>query len=68
MVVNNLPILLTNYKGVKLDDKVAPVEKIPRLFNDNNKREFYESKKRNVQTPAVILRISKKGPGPTTTC
>jgi hypothetical protein len=60
MVIQQIPALL-NYKGVKLDKKVTPVEKIPRLLNDNNNnnRSFNEQKKRNVQTTAVILRTSK---------
>lgn len=63
MVINNLPALLI-YKGVKLEQKVTPVENIPRLLNDNNNnkdRSFDEQKKRNVQTTAVVLRISKQG-------
>jgi hypothetical protein len=49
------------YQGVKFEYKVNPVEKIPPMYNDNNKREFYEQKKRNVQTAAVVLRISEQG-------
>ena len=61
MVVNNLPVLLI-YKGVKLEQKVAPVVKSQKLSDDNNnKRNFDEQKKRNVQTTAVILRISEQG-------
>ena len=61
MVINNLPALLI-YKGVKLENKVAPVVKAQKLSVDNNnKRNFDEQKKRNVQTTAVILRISKQG-------
>lgn len=63
MVVNNLPALLI-YKGVKLEQKVAPVVKAQKIFDDNNNnRRMDEQKKRNVQTTAVILRISKQGQG-----
>jgi hypothetical protein len=61
MVINNLPALLI-YKGVKLEQKVAPVVKAQKLSDDNNnKRNFDEQKKRNVQTTAAILRVSKQG-------
>jgi hypothetical protein len=61
MVINNLPALLI-YKGVKLEKKVAPVAKTQKLSDENNnKRKMDEQKKRNVQTTAVILRISKQG-------
>jgi hypothetical protein len=61
MVINNLPALLI-YKGVKLENKVAPVVKAQKLSVDNNnKRNFDEQKKRNVQTTAAILRVSKQG-------
>jgi len=56
--MSQIPALL---KGVKLEYRVAPVEKIPRLFNDNKKREFYEQKKNDVKTTAAILRISEQG-------
>jgi len=61
MVINPISSTILYYEGVKLDDKVAPVEKIPKLYNNNNKREIYEQKKRNVQTAAVVLRISEQG-------
>ena len=60
MVVNNLPAILI-YKGVKLEQKVAPVVKTQKLSNDNNNRRTYEQEKRNVKTTAAILRISKQG-------
>ena len=60
MVVNNLPVLLI-YKGVKLEQKVAPVVKTQKLSNDNNNRRTNEQEKRNVKTTAVILRIPKQG-------
>lgn len=61
MVVNNLPALLI-YKGVKLEQKVAPVVKAQKISDDNNNnRRVYEREKRNVQTTAAILRISKQG-------
>ena len=59
MVIQQIPALL-NYKGVRLDKKVTPVEKIPRLLNDNNNRSFNEQKKNVVKTAAVILRIQQK--------
>jgi hypothetical protein len=58
-VNTQFPILLTR-RGV--NDKVTPVVKAQKLSDDNNnKRSFDEQKKRNVQTTAVILRISKQG-------
>ena len=59
MEVNNLPVLLV-YKGVKLEQKVAPVVKTQKLSDDNNRR-TNEQEKRNVKTAAAILRISKQG-------
>jgi hypothetical protein len=56
----NLPVLLI-YKGVKFDNKIAPVVKTQKLSNDNNNRRPNEQKKRNVQTTAAILRISEQG-------
>ena len=55
----NLPAILT-YKGVKFDNKVAPVVKAQNLSDNNNNRDYNEQKKRNVQTTAAILRISKQ--------
>jgi hypothetical protein len=60
MVINNLPVLLT-YKGVKFDNKIAPVVKAQNLSDNNNNRDYNEQKKRNVQTTAAVLRISKQG-------
>jgi hypothetical protein len=61
MVINNLPVLLI-YKGVKLEQKVAPVVKAQKLSDDNNNnRRMDEQKKRNVKTTAALLRISKQG-------
>lgn len=60
MVVNNLPAILI-YKGVKLEQKVAPVVKTQKLSNDNNNRRTNEQEKRNVKTTAAVLRISKQG-------
>jgi hypothetical protein len=60
MVVNNLPVLLI-YKGVKLEQKVAPVVKAQKLSNNNNNRRMNEQKKRNVKTTAALLRISEQG-------
>jgi hypothetical protein len=58
-VNTQFPILLTR-RGV--NDKVTPVVKAQKLSDDNNnKRNFDEQKKRNVETTAVILRISKQG-------
>jgi hypothetical protein len=54
----NLPVLLI-YKGVKFDKKIAPVVKAQNLSDNNNNRDYNEQKKRNVQTTAAILRISK---------
>jgi hypothetical protein len=57
-VNTQFPILLTR-RGV--NDKVTPVVKAQKLSDDNNnKRNFDEQKKRNVETTAVILRISKQ--------
>jgi len=56
----NLPVLLI-YKGVKFDNKIAPVVKAQNLSDNNNNRDYNEQKKRNVQTTAAILRISKQG-------
>ena len=61
MVVNNsLPILLIN-KGV-VNAKIAPVVPVQKVskYNKNDRRPD-EQKKRNVQTTAAILRISKQG-------
>jgi hypothetical protein len=55
----NLPVLLT-YKGVKFDKKIAPVVKAQNLSDNNNNRDYNEQKKRNVQTTAAILRVSKQ--------
>jgi hypothetical protein len=58
--VHSLPVLLINRGGINA--KVAPVVKAQKLSDDNNnKRSFDEQKKRNVQTTAVILRISEQG-------
>jgi hypothetical protein len=62
-MVKLMPIsyLLTSNRGANgYPSKVPPVEKIPRLFNDNNKREFYEQKKNDVKVTAAILRISEE--------
>jgi hypothetical protein len=60
MVVSPISCATIYYEGVKLDYKVAPVEKIPVLNNNNNNnRSLHEQKKRNVQTTAAVLRISK---------
>jgi hypothetical protein len=56
----NLPALLT-YKGVKFDKKIAPVVKTQKLSNNKNNRRTDEQEKRNVQTAAALLRISKQG-------
>ena len=56
----NPPAILT-YKGVKFDNKVAPVVKAQNLSDNNNNRDYNEQKKRNVQTTAAILRISEQG-------
>ena len=56
----NLPVLLI-YKGVKFDNKIAPVVKAQNLSDNNNNRDYNEQKKRNVQTTAAILRISEQG-------
>jgi hypothetical protein len=56
----NLPVLLI-YKGVKFDNKIAPVVKAQNLSDNNNNRDYNEQKKRNVQATAAILRISEKG-------
>jgi|APCry1669189844_1035258.scaffolds.fasta_scaffold13534_4 hypothetical protein len=62
MVINPISSTIQHYEGVKFDNKIAPVEKIPRLLNNNNNnRSFDEQKKRNVQTTAVVLRISEQG-------
>jgi hypothetical protein len=55
----NLPALLI-YKGVKFDKKIAPVVKAQNLSDNNNNRDYNEQKKRNVQTTAAILRVSKQ--------
>lgn len=59
--VYNLPAILA-YKGVPLDKRVNPVEKIPVLNNNNNhnNRSFNEQKKNDVKTTAVILRIQSE--------
>ena len=61
MVINTqVPVLLINRGGVNA--KVAPVVKTQKLSEDNkNNRRTDEQKKRNVQTTAVILRISEQG-------
>ena len=59
MVINNIPAILI-YKGVKFDNKIAPVVKAQNLSDNNNNRDYNEQKKRNVQTTAAILRISKQ--------
>ena len=61
MVVNNLPIILTNYKGVKFENKIAPVVKAQKISNKNKNRSFDEQKKNDVKATAVILRISEQG-------
>ena len=48
------------YQGVKFEYKVNPVEKIPRMYNDNNKREFYEQKKNDAKSCAYLLRANEK--------
>jgi len=53
------PVLLTKQRGV--NDKIAPIVKAQNLSNNNNNRDYNEQKKRNVQTTAVILRISEQG-------
>ena len=53
------PVLLTKQRGV--NDKIAPIVKAQNLSDNNNNRDYNEQKKRNVQTTAVILRISKQG-------
>lgn len=61
MVVNNLPALLI-YKGVKLENKVAPVVKAQKISDDNNNnRRVYEREKRNVKEAAALLRTPKQG-------
>ena len=60
MVVNNLPALLI-YKGVKLENKVAPVVKAQKISDDNNNRRVHEREKRNVKEAAAILRTPKQG-------
>jgi hypothetical protein len=60
MVVNNLPVLLI-YKGVKLENKVAPVVKAQKISDNNNNRRVHEREKRNVKEAAAILRISEQG-------
>jgi hypothetical protein len=63
----NLPAILT-YKGVKFDNKVAPVVKAQKTSNDNNNnRSLNEQKKNDVKTTAAILRISKQGKNQTRT-
>jgi hypothetical protein len=59
MVVNNsLPILLIN-KGV-VNAKIQPVIPVQKVSKYNkNHRRTDEQEKRNVQTTAAILRISK---------
>lgn len=53
-----VPALLINRGDVNA--KVAPVVKTQKLSKDNNNnRRTYEQKKRNVQTTAAILRVSK---------
>jgi len=54
---NRVPILLINRGGINA--KVAPVVKTQKLSKDNNNRRTNEQKKRNVQTTAAILRVSK---------
>ena len=60
MVVNNLPVLLI-YKGVKLENKVAPVVKAQKISDDNNNRRIDEREKRNVKEAAALLRAPKQG-------
>ena len=60
MVRNTLPVLLI-YKGAKLEKKVTPVVKSQKLSNNKNNRRTDEQEKRNVQTAAALLRISKQG-------
>jgi hypothetical protein len=60
MVVNNLPIILTNYRGVKFDNKIAPVVKAQKISKYNNNRRTDEQKKDDVKTAAAILRIQQK--------
>lgn len=61
MVINNsLPILLIN-KGV-VNAKINTVVTVQNVskYNKNNRRTD-EQEKRNVQTTAAVLRISKQG-------
>ena len=61
MVINNsLPILLIN-KGV-VNAKINPVVPVQNVskYNKNNRRTD-EQEKRDVQTTAAVLRISKQG-------
>jgi hypothetical protein len=53
------PVLLTKQRGV--NDKIASIVKAQNLSDNNNNRDYNEQKKRNVQTTAVILRISEQG-------
>jgi hypothetical protein len=53
------PVLLTKQRGV--NDKIVPIVKAQNLSDNNNNRDYNEQKKRNVQTTAVILRISEQG-------
>jgi hypothetical protein len=64
--VYNLPAILA-YKGVPLDKRVNPVEKIPVLNNNNNNRSFNEQKKNDDKATAAILRISEQGKSQTRT-
>jgi hypothetical protein len=62
VISTQVPALLINRGGVSA--KVAPVVKTQKLSEDNkNNRRTDEQKKRNVQTTAVILRISEQGKG-----
>ena len=61
MVMSQIPALFRPFKGEQFENKVPPVEKIPRLLNDNKKRESYEQKKNDVKSTAALLRISEEG-------
>ena len=66
VISTQVPALLINRGGVNA--KVAPVVKTQKLSKDNkNNRRTDEQKKRNVQTTAVILRISEQGKSKTRT-
>lgn len=58
VTITQVPALLIN-RG-EVNAKVAPVVKTQKLSKDNNNRRTDEQKKRNVQTTAAILRVSKQ--------